>query len=144
MMWNDSQAALSQKFTHRQSDVSMCVVTAWKPFPCIPLFVAHFPAKAVRCQCSNAGLQFILVQQTRTARSLSVVTRNMSLLFTFAGICLAFFSDVEMTRSSNETTAAWFLGNTCESASHHLWLSSKGTILLLLHTKRGGGGGAPI
>jgi hypothetical protein len=35
-------------------------------------FAAHFPTCTVRCQCNNADLQFVLVEQIHNAQFLNV------------------------------------------------------------------------
>lgn len=51
-----------QKSMHRQIRASRHTVMVERPIPGIPLCMsisAHFPTDAVRCQCSNVGLQFL-------------------------------------------------------------------------------------
>lgn len=55
--------AHSQNFTGRQIRVQ-CHGGETNPLNLSfqPVFTMHFLAGAIRCQCSNAGLQFVLVE----------------------------------------------------------------------------------
>jgi hypothetical protein len=59
----NTEDALSQNFTGRQIKVQ-CHGGETNPFNFTfhPVFTMYFLAGAIRCQCSNAGLQFVLVE----------------------------------------------------------------------------------
>jgi hypothetical protein len=90
-------------------------------------FTTHFPTESVMCQCSNVGLQFILVKQIHNVQLLECRKNYKHALHHLSKLILPFLG-VEMMRYSTETTTAWFLGHTCKPTSHYLWLSSKGIL----------------
>jgi hypothetical protein len=81
------------------------------------VFIIRFLADTVRCQFSDNGLQFSLVEHIHNAQLYQCQrTKTVSL---FSELLLQFYLDIEIVDWFTEMTAAWSLDGTFEPTSHH-------------------------
>jgi hypothetical protein len=107
----------------KHSKMSARIVTMKKSDSGILLsacFNHTFPTDAVTCQCTDGGIQYILVEQIHNAQLQKCLKKNTEHALRILSKLVLPFLGVEMTDSSTETHIAWFLLRTCKPTPQNL------------------------
>jgi len=110
-MWKDGHFVSARNSCTHKVDEKVCCQNSQI------VFIRHSLTDAVKCECSNASLQFVLVKQMHNAQLHNCQKKCMT---AFEQTRLPFW-----TGSSTEIIAVWFLSHTYKPRSHHILLHSQ-------------------